>query len=129
MLDVCNVKCTTSISATLDEIIYTVEEGVIYRVEAHPIDKSKWYIIFPGIKWVLFDKWAFDYIITSYAKHKAYGDFQLPIITLEGLCYVVVTPYGQLSLISIADVILEGKYSEEQFLNCGEILFTTQRKG
>jgi hypothetical protein len=127
MLDEYKALCTVTQTKEQDDVEYTVENGKVYEVRAHPIDKTgKLYIIFPAEngakKWVLFDKWLFQHKVSQYAHHKSYGQFQLPIIVEEGLAYVVVTPTGYVTYVSKADVTV-GNYASEQIIECSELRF------
>lgn len=126
MLDQCIVRCEVSVSESKDGVTYPVEKGQLYTGYAHPIDKSKWYLVFEGNKWVLFDKWAFAHIITQYAvrNENSYGTkgIQLPILKDEGKSLFILTPTGYVNMISKEDVAI-GAYPHAWAVDSSEVRF------
>lgn len=126
MLDQCTVRCEISVSADKDGVTYNVEQGQVYTVYAHSIDKSKWYVVFEGNEWVLFDKWAFSHVITQYAvkNENSYGPkgIQLPILNDEGKSLSILTPTGYVNTVSKEDVTI-GTYPYPWHIDSSEARF------
>ncbi|MFF2532350.1 hypothetical protein ACFVS2_25910 [Brevibacillus sp. NPDC058079] len=100
-----------------------LEQGKMYKVLAHPIDKSKWYIVSENNEWSLHDKWRFEHTINQYAVcEEHYGLFQLPILEIGKVDYTVILPTGFVSKVSMESCRVES-YTYAQKINCGDLRF------
>lgn len=100
-----------------------LKQGEQYNVKAHPIDKSKWYIVSENNDWSLHDKWRFNHLVERYAVcEKHFGLFQLPILEEEKFNYTVVLPSGFVSMVSKEECKVDC-YPSTQKINCGDIRF------
>ncbi|ADO59753.1 hypothetical protein [Paenibacillus polymyxa] len=109
------------VQATLNE--EGLELGKVYEVQAHPLDRSKWYIVSSGNVWTLYDKWQFVHIIEQYAIYEAhFGLFQLPILETEKYVLTVIAPTGYVMQVPIADCKIKD-YAYTQRINCGDLRF------
>lgn len=94
-----------------------LKEGEQYNVKAHPIDKSKWYIVSENNNWTLHERWRFEHLIDQYAIcERHFGLFQLPILEEDKYHYTVVLPSGYVSLVSKEECKVEN-YTYKQRIN------------
>lgn len=121
----CNIINTVQLTGKIDNEEYVIEAGSEMTVNSQSIDRKKWFVYIPSIsKYSYLEKYCFDYLIDKYIKYpKYYGEFQLPVISENGLSFTCITPSGYVIWVSKGDVVDEKYYGEIQRINSDEIKF------